>query len=125
MGQLLLVHDVLDIQLVDPLDEKIGRVDALVLEAVAGAPLRVTAILVGGPARQERIGRWAMWLGRLLRGGRQSHAGLSRIPFAAVRRIAESITVDVDARTLPSEHIERWLCERVVARIPGSEGEQK
>ena len=126
MRRLLLVHDVLDIQLVDPKDEKIGRVDALVLEATEGAPLIVRTILVGGPARQERIGRWAAWLGRLSRGGRHSAvSGLSAIPFSAVQRIAESITVNVDAGTLPSEHIERWLCDTVVAKIPGSHGDEK
>ena len=126
MRRLLLVHDVLDIQLVDPKNEKIGRVDALVLEATEGAPLIVHTILVGGPARQERIGRWAVWLGRLLRGGaRTTGSGLSAIPFSTVRRIAESITVDVDAAMLPSEQVERWLCNTVVAKIPGSQGDEK
>lgn len=126
MRRLLLVHDILDVQLVDPRDEKIGRVDALVLEAAEGAPLIVRTILVGGPARQERVGRWAVWLGRLFRGSRHSTAsGLSSIPFSAVQRIAESITVNVDATTLPSEHMERWLCDTVIAKIPGSQGDEK
>lgn len=125
MGRLLLVHDVLDIQLVDRHNEKIGRVDALVLELEVGAPMRVKTILVGGPAREERIGRWAVWLGRVFRGGRSAKAGLSEIPFSTVRRIAESIIVDVDAGTLPSEQLERWLCEHIVAKVPGAEGEQK
>ena len=126
MRGLLLVHDVLDIQLVDRHDEKIGRVDALVLEVTDGAPLIVRTILVGGPVRQERIGRWAVWIGRLLRGGRHSAvAGVSAIPFSAVQRIAESITVNVDAELLPSGQTERWLRDNVVAKIPGSQGEKK
>ena len=126
MRRLLLVHDVLDIQLVDRHDEKIGRVDALVLEATDGAPLIVRTILVGGPARQERIGRWAVWIGRLLHGARHSPGSLvSAIPFSAVQRIAESITVDVDAGMLPSGHTERWLRDNVVAKIPGSRGDKK
>ena len=126
MGQLLLVHDVLDIQLVDRHDEKIGRVDALVLEAADGAPLIVRTILAGGPVRQERIGRWAVWIGRLLRGSRHSAvSGVSAIPFSAVQRIAESITVDVDGGMLPSGQTERWLRHTVVAKIAGSQGDTK
>lgn len=126
MGRLLLVHDVLDIQLVDRHNEKIGRVDALVLDATDGAPLVVRTILVGGPARQERIGRWAVWIARMLHRGRQSEgAGLSAIPFSAVQRIAESITVNVDAGMLPSGHTERWLRDNVVTKIPGSRGDRK
>lgn len=126
MQRLLLRHDVLDMQLCNGQGEKIGRVDALVLELVDGQPLRVKTIHVGGPARQDRMGAWARVLGRALRslGGGQE-TGISEIPFSAVRKIGDSIVVDVDEKTLPSEHIERWLCERVVRRIPGSEGDRK
>ncbi|CAN5479910.1 hypothetical protein BH09GEM1_BH09GEM1_29390 [soil metagenome] len=126
MQRLLLVHDVLDKQLCAPQADKIGRVDAIVLELAPGKPPRVKTILVGGPARQERLGRWAQRLGRALRAvGRSTNTGLSEIPFAAVTRIADTIVVDVNAASLPSEHIERWLCERIVRRIPGAEGERK
>ena len=125
MQRLLLKHDVLDMQLCNGLGDKIGRVDALVLELVRGQPPRVKSILIGGPARQERVGSWARWLGRVMRGVGGTHErGLSEIPFSAVRRIGDSIFVDVDEKTLPSEHIERWLCERVVRRIPGAEGDR-
>lgn len=126
MQRLMLRHDVLDMQLCNLRGEKIGRVDAVVLESVRGQPLRVTTIVVGGPARRERMGKWVNWLGRLLGGGGQSPSErVSRIPFSAVRRIGDSVDVDVDDALLPSEHIERWLCERVVRRIPGSAGDRK
>jgi len=126
MRRLHLVHDVSDMQLCNGAGEKIGRVDAVVLEHTSGEPLRVKTILVGGEARQERVGGWSQWLGRLLRHVGGTHErGLSEIPFSAVRRIGDSIVVDVDEKTLPSEHIERWLCERVMRRIPGSDGDRK
>lgn len=126
MRRLLLVHDVMDLQLLDRREAKVGRVDALLLEAVAGKPLRVKSILVGGPVRQERIGRWAQWVGGVLRRlGRSRVDGVSEIPFAAVRRIGDAIEVDVVAESLESEHVERWLCDNVVRRIPGGERDKK
>jgi hypothetical protein len=126
MRGLHLVHDVLDSQLVDRRKEKIGRVDDLVLTLRDGAPPRVTTILIGGPVRAERMGKWMEWLGRLGRAiARLSGDGVSRIPFSAVRRIAETIEVDVDGGSLPSARVERWLAERIVCRIPGAEGTRK
>lgn len=126
MERLLLVHDVLDLQLRDRQGEKIGRADSIVLEIRDGRPPRVTTILVGGPVRQERVGRAAVWVGRLLRRlSRSKSDGQSEIPFNAVRKIGDTIVVDVAEESLPSEHIERWLCERIVKRIPGSTGDRK
>jgi sporulation protein YlmC with PRC-barrel domain len=126
MSYLLLKHDVQDMQLVNRADERIGRVDALVLEWGRGEPLRVKTILVGGPVRQQRIGGWARLLGRVMRRiGGGNERGVSAIPFAAVRRIADSIVVDVDDAAMPSEHLERWLCERIVRPIAGADGERK
>jgi hypothetical protein len=119
MSGVLLVHDIQDAQLLDRRDEKIGRVDALVLELEDGVPPRVATILVGGPVREERIGRWALHLVQLVRRiGRMETDGVSHIPFGAVRRIGDTIDVDVDGSTLESGHLERWLREQVVCRIP-------
>jgi hypothetical protein len=126
MRGLHLVHDVLDAQLVDRRQEKVGRVDALVLELRGGRPPRVAAILVGGPVRAERIGRPMVWLGRLLRAlAPVRRPGVSRIPFDAVRVVADTIALDVDGESLESARLERWLAERGVCRIPGGAGERK
>lgn len=126
MRGLHLVHDVLDAQLVDRRQEKIGRVDDLVLALRDGAPPKVTTILIGGPVRAARMGSWMEWLGRMGRAiARLPRDGVSRIPFAAVRRIAETIEVDVDGRSLPSARVERWLAEHIVCRIPGAGGTRK
>ena len=126
MAHLLLKHDVQDMQLVNGAEERIGRVDALVLAWDKGAPLRVKSILVGGPVRQSRVGGWARLVGRVIRRIGSGHEKeVSEIPFSAVRRIADSIVVDVDEKAMPSEHVERWLCERIVRPIPGSEGDRK
>jgi hypothetical protein len=126
MSGLRLVHDVLDAQLIDRTCNKVGRADALVLELRDGRPPRVAAILVGGPVRAERIGRPMVWIDRLLRAiGRVRREGVSRIPFDAMRVIGDTITVDVDGASLESAHVERWLAEHIVCRIPGAAGERK
>jgi len=126
MGAVHLAHDVLDAQLVDRVQEKIGRVDALLLEIEVGRPPRVATIVIGGAARAERVGRWFVAIRRAWRamfGQREEH--VSRIPFDKVRRIGDTIELDVEERSLDSEHLERWLKEHVVCRIPGAGGERK
>jgi hypothetical protein len=126
MGAVHLAHDVLDAQLVDHHQEKIGRVDALLLELEDGQPPRVATIVIGGAARAERVGRWFVAVRRVFRamfGQREEH--VSRISFDTVRRIGDTIELDVEEKSLESEHLERWLKEHVVCRIPGAEGEQK
>ena len=126
MGAVHLAHDVLDAQLVDRVQEKVGRVDALLLEIEAGRPPRVATIVIGGAARAERVGRWFVAIRRAWRamfGQREEH--VSRIPFDKVRRIGDTIELDVEERSLDSEHLERWLKEHVVCRIPGAGGERK
>ena len=126
MGAVHLAHDVLDAQLVDHVQEKIGRVDALLLELEPGQPPRVATIVIGGAARAERVGRWFVALRRAWRAVfGQHHEHVSRIPFDKVRRIGDTIELDVEERSLDSEHLERWLKEHVVCRIPGAEGERK
>ena len=121
MSGLQLVHDVLDVQLVDRLGHKIGRVDSLVLALEDGRPPRVATILIGGPERARRVGRWAVALGRMLRAvGRVRGGGVSAIPFAAVRCIGDTIKLDVDGESLEAGRLEGWLAEHVIRRIPGS-----
>jgi sporulation protein YlmC with PRC-barrel domain len=126
MGAVHLAHDVLDAQLVDRVQEKIGRVDELLLELESGQPPRVATIVIGGPARAKRVGRWFVALRRAWRalfGRHEEH--VSRIPFDKVRRIGDAIELDVEEQSLESEHLERWLKEHVVCRIPGAAGEHK
>jgi hypothetical protein len=126
MAKLQLSHDVLDVQLVDRHSENIGRCDALMLELRAGRPVRVAAVLIGGPAREERIGRWMTHLARFLRViGGVHRSGVSRIPFSAMRSLGDTMQMEVQRDELESDHVERWLAEHFVCRIPGAESKQK
>jgi hypothetical protein len=118
---LRLVGDVLDSQLLDRERRPCGRVDGIVLVADEGGAPRVVAIEVGGLTLARRfhagLGRW---LGR--RGRRVGPAAPQayRIPWSKVRRIGpKEIHVDLDAAATPLWTLERWLAERVIARLPG------
>ena len=122
MDGLDLRHDVLDAQLVDRQRESIGRCDALLLEIRDGRPPRVATVVIGGEARAERVGRWLTGIIHLLRGReRIPEAGMSRIPFGAVRAIGDTVQLDVLRDDLESECVERWLSKHIICRIPGAE----
>jgi hypothetical protein len=118
-------HDVLDAQLTDRNGESIGRCDTLILELRDHRPPRVATILIGGQVRDERIGRWMAALSGLLHLGRDRTHGVSRIPFAAVQSLGDTIRLDVQRDELPSEHVERWLADHIVCHIPGARGKQE
>ncbi|HET9797305.1 MAG TPA: hypothetical protein VFP90_04930 [Gemmatimonadaceae bacterium] len=126
MSAVHLAHEVVDSQLVDRHEQKIGRVDALLLEVEEGKPMRVATIVIGAAARARRVGGWFAAARRALRavvGIRGEHE--SRVPFSAVRRIGDTIQLDVEEKALESEHLERWLGEHVICRIPGAGGASK
>jgi len=118
-------HDVLDAQLTDRNDENIGRCDTLLLELRDGRPPRVAAILIGGQVRDARIGRWMSGLAKLLHGGRDRSAGVTRIPFSSMQSLGTTVKLDVRRDELPSEHVERWLADHVICRIPAAQGKQE
>jgi hypothetical protein len=117
---MLLVHDVLDKQLLDRHREKMGRVDGIVLELSDGSPPRVTAIEVGGAVLARRLhptlGRWAEALGRTW-GNRQRP--VTRIPWSVVHRNGNVVEADVDALATPALAWELWLRRHVMEHLPG------
>jgi len=126
MGAVHLSRNVIDTQLVDRHRQKIGRIDELLLELEEGKPPRVATIVIGGAARARRAGGWMVACHRVVRalfGQRAEHE--SRVPFDAVRCIADTIELDVEGNTLESLWLERWLSEHVIGRIPGASGERK
>lgn len=125
MKGIRLVHDVLDSQLVDRRQQKMGRVDGLVLEVRDGEPPRVAEVLIGGSVLADRIGRWMVALVRV--GSRLLHIEpeVTRIPFEKVRVIDGCMELDLEASSTNALRTERWLDEHVVCRIPGGGGSEK
>jgi hypothetical protein len=118
---LRLAHDVLDSQLVDRDNRYCGKVDGIVLEQDADGTLRVAALEVGMVTLLDRVhprlGAWLRrWGSRL--GPAAPHA--VRIPWSKVARVSGTeIHVDIHASATPLWTLERWLAERVIARLPG------
>lgn len=116
-----LIRDVLDNQLVDRNQRKMGKVDGIVIELRSGQPPKLICIEVGVPtlARRlhPRLERWAVAIeGRW--GVR--HNQPFRIPWSKVRDVGIDVDVDVEAEATPALAWEKWLRERVIGRIPGS-----
>ena len=121
MATVELVHDVLDMQLVDRNGEKMGRVDGITLELRGGQPPRVAEILVGASVLADRVGGPFPLLVRLLARATGTKTMVTRFPFEVVIEIADVVKLDVDAHetaTMRTEH----LLDRLVCMIPGAAG---
>jgi hypothetical protein len=119
-----LIHDVLDAQLLDRTQRKMGRVDGVVVELRDGEPPRVVELLVGGSVLAERIGGWMVALTGLVARALRIAPAVTRIPFDAVRVIGSCVEVDVDAASTPAMRTESWLDEHIVCRVPGGAGKE-
>ena len=115
-----LVRDLLDKKVVDRNGREMGRVDAIVVSAGAGAAPRVEAIEIGPRVLAARL-RPA--LGRLVAGLEHAlgvDAGRPlRIPFAAILQMEDYIKVDLAFGETSAATVEQRL-RRWVGSIPGA-----
>jgi hypothetical protein len=125
-GELYLVRDLLDDQLVDRNHDPMGRVDGLILCVSEGRPPRVAWIESGIPLLagrvHRRLGRWARAIARRwgLRHGRPA-----RFPWAKVMRVGIETDLDLKADETPALAWEQWLLARVVRHIPSLKPKNK
>ncbi|CDX45020.1 conserved hypothetical protein [Mesorhizobium plurifarium] len=117
-----LLRDILDKQVVDREQVKIGKVDSLIAELSPGKPPRVIAVELGSIALARRLGsapgRWTAKLAARLSGRRQPRP--HRIAWNKVRDIGVDIEFDIDVRRTRIFAWQDWLREHVVGRIPGA-----
>lgn len=119
-----LVRDVLDKQIVDRKQVKMGKVDGLVIALQDGEAPRVACLEIGAVALARRlgsrIGRWASHLGERL-GGAQ-HREPYRVPWTKVRdvRTEGDIDLDLSVEETPVFNWQAWLRDHVITRIPGA-----
>lgn len=117
-----LLRDILDKQVVDREQVKIGKVDGLVVELRRGKPPRVVAVELGSIALARRLGarpgRWTAGLTAWLSGKRQPRP--HRIAWHKVRDIGVDIEFDIDVRRTTILAWQDWLREHVIGRIPGA-----
>jgi hypothetical protein len=117
-----LVRDILDKQLVDREQTKIGKVDGIVAELRDGQPPRVVFVELGSVALARRLGprmhRWVAKLAQRLGGPqrREPH----RIAWNLVRDIGVDIEFDIAVRETAIFDWQDWLRRHVICRIPGA-----
>jgi sporulation protein YlmC with PRC-barrel domain len=117
-----LVRDIMDKQLVDKNQAKMGKVDGLVLALQSGKPPVVSCIEIGGITLARRLGKRTERFVRLLKrrwGGPRSQQPY-RVPWRQVRDIGIDIELALDVRETPVHDWQDWLRNKVIRRIPGS-----
>jgi hypothetical protein len=117
-----LVRDILDKQVVDRGQVKIGKVDGIVAELRDGRPPKIVAVELGSVALARRLGRRpGAWMSQLAtRLGGPRHAAPHRITWHKVRDIGVDIEFDIDVRETAIFDWQDWLRDHVVGRIPGA-----
>ena len=117
-----LIRDLLDKQVVDREQTKIGKVDGIVMQLRRGEPPRIVFVEIGAIALARRLGpRVGYWVshiaGRL--GGYKSRKPY-RIPWIKVRDIGVDIEFDIDVQNTTIFDWQDWLREKIICRIPGA-----
>jgi sporulation protein YlmC with PRC-barrel domain len=125
-GELFLIRDLLDKQIVDRRHEPMGRVDGLMLGLYReGAPQLLcleSGITVSATRIGRRMGRWARAAAR--RWG-LSRGRPMRIMWPAVKRIGIETEVDLKADESRALAWEYWLLEHFVRHVPSLKPEEK
>ena len=117
-----LVRDVLDKQIYDVNDAKVGKVDGIVLLPRKGRPPRVLAIESDIPCALGRV--WLplrRWAERLQEWIAPEIAGPTTIGFEHVVKSGIDVQVDIDATRTNAFVWDAWL-GHIVALIPGGKG---
>ena len=108
-----LIRKVLDIELVDRNQRRLGKVDGLVMELREGKPPVLLYMESGWAAKARRLHP------RLARWARRWAGAPYRIPWTAVRDVGVDLEIALEARETPllrtENRLRRWL-----TRIPGA-----
>jgi len=122
-----LFRDVLDKQVEDREGERMGRVDAIVVEIRDGRPPRVAHLELGfvplarrlHPRLEAIAERWHKRLG--VRRSARFHLIWSEVLDVDIHRVQ----ADVMADETPAQDWERWLRRHIIERIPGASRDEK
>ena len=118
-------RDILDKQLLDATECKMGRVDGIVGRVRQGAPPVIEGLELGMTRVAERIhGRFGRWVESMSR-----RLGVRRtpryvIPWTKVAAVSNNeIRVMVDAESEASSDWEWWFRTKIVEHIPGGKSD--
>jgi sporulation protein YlmC with PRC-barrel domain len=115
-----IVRDVLDNQIVDRNQRKMGKVDGIILELREGQPPRLAYLETGATTLAQRLHpRLARWVAAIERRWGAKNSEPYRIPWSKICNIGIDVEVDVEAEQTSALAYEQWLREHVIKRIPG------
>jgi len=116
-----LIRDVLDKQLVDRRERRMGKIDGLIVEIEEGKPPRIAAIEQGAATLARRLHprlvRWVEAIGARLYGA--APGGPERIPWEKVKDVGIDVEVDMDVADSRLYAWQEWLRQKLIGRIPG------
>jgi sporulation protein YlmC with PRC-barrel domain len=116
-----LVRDVLDKQVVDRRQARIGKVDGIVLTMRNDGRLKIAFVEMGTSTLVRRLNRrlyrWMLALSR--RGQRTGSWRPYRIPWSKITDVGVDIEADIDDSETPFGEAQDWLRRRILNYIPG------
>lgn len=114
------IRDVLDNQLVDRSQRKMGKVDGVVIELRDNQPPRLAYLETGVTVLARRLHpRLESWVAAWQRKWGAKRSEPLRIPWSKIRDVGIDVEVDLDAEDTAALAYEQWLRDNVVKRIPG------
>jgi sporulation protein YlmC with PRC-barrel domain len=115
-----LARDLLDKQVVDREEIKMGRIDGLVLEMREGKPPRVDHLELGSVVLARRLHpRIERWVDALRRRIGVQKTGRFRVPWSAIQEITPyHVKLDLEALKAPPFAWELWLRDHVIDHLP-------
>jgi hypothetical protein len=118
------IRDLLDKQLLDRSETKMGRIDGIVLAIGDGAP-KVDHFELGFAVLASRLHpRVEKWFVALRNRRSVRRSARQMVPWSAVQEITpHGVKLDLDAIDTPAFDWERWLRDHVVSKIPGTKNE--
>jgi hypothetical protein len=125
-GELHLVRDLLDKQLVDRRHDPMGRADGLVMVVAEGAPPRLACVESGVTVLGDRLGRRAgRWVRAVARRWGLRRGVPLRIPWSSMAKVGTEVELDLDAGATEALAWEHWLDEHIVRYVPSLKPEEK
>ena len=123
--ELEIVRDLLDKQLIDREETKMGRADGIVLAIEGDGQPRIDRLELGFVVLARRMHpKVERWLESLRKRWSVRKSARQIVPWSKVIDITPNhIQLDVRALETPAFDWERWLRDHIVKKIPGAEGE--
>lgn len=118
-----LIRDVLDNQLVDRDQEKVGRVDGIVIELRDDKPPRLVGVELGAEVLARRMGKKpGEWAARYFSRFKDRRKGKIRILWSRVMAVGIDVEVDLGPQRDAVMAWEEWMSLHVAERMPGGGG---